>query len=106
VYGNKGPKKEYTPDPAMAYVNKSKSTGETYLKVIIREDIPAGTELVMFKNNNKKAENHPDYHLKFAAPKKGGAGGFSSGPRKAAPTQNTPKPQQESSGDDEGGLPF
>ena len=96
---NKGPKqgerKEYPPDIAIAYKNTAKS-GQAYIKIIVKQDIPAGTELAMFPNSNKKERSHPDYNFRL------------SGERKEKSTRQAPAPKAPASNDEggDGGFPF
>lgn len=76
----------------VAYINKSKQSGEKYVKISLTQAVGEGDTLLMFPNKNKKSPKHPDYKLILSTMQK------TSGPVNATKTA--------ASVEEEDGLPF
>jgi hypothetical protein len=51
------------------YQTKTGSDG-VYLKIILKEALPAGTELIGFPAKDKKQDTHPDFHFQLSKAKR------------------------------------
>lgn len=85
-------RKQYPPDVALAYrgeyekeVNGETKSG-TYLKVILKEDLAAGTEIIAFpRKREKKKDTDPDFGFRLSEAKKGSSKSSSSSKPAATP---------------------
>lgn len=60
-------------DVGLGYTNSftdKHGNEQRYIKLVVKQAIPANTELVVFANTNKKSPKHPDFSVKLSSGKK------------------------------------
>lgn len=96
-------KKQFPPDVAIAYKGKYSKNGKsgTYLKVILKEDLEAGTEIIAFPKNREKAkETDPDFGFQIAEQRSTGGSRSGGGRRGGNTRQQTAATNNDDTSDD------